>query len=130
MRNGYLEEWTAGWGQKEIAQYLLDLESQGKKIVVFTEGFFGTLPDGLQIYVNNHPNITVVGSSPYVGTVPEGIINSSPENERFLVLNKSRNHLSAGSLDTLTLVKEYSKPARLDGTQEVLQFYRYHLNSL
>lgn len=130
MHTGYLEEWTAGWGQKEVANYLIDLESKGEKIVVFTEGFFGTLPDGLQIYTNGHPNITVVGSNPYVGAVPEGLVNTSPDNARFLVINKSRNHLSAGSLDTLKLIKEFPKPARLDGTQEVLQFYRYQLNSL
>lgn len=130
MHTGYLEEWTSGWGQKEIANYFLDLESKGEKVVVFTEGFFGTLPDGLQIYTNNHPNITVVGSNPYVGQVPDGLINTDPKNQRFLVVNKSRNHLSAGSLDTLKLVQEYPKPPRLDGTQEVLQLYRYIPNSL
>ncbi|MFZ3069192.1 MAG: glycosyltransferase family 39 protein [Microgenomates group bacterium] len=130
MHTGYLEEWTAGWGQKEVANYLIDLESKGEKVVVFTEGFFGTLPDGLQIYTNGHPNITVVGSNPYVGAVPEGLIKTSPDNARFLVINKSRNHLNAGSLDTLKLIKEFPKPARLDGTQEALQFYRYQLNSL
>ncbi len=130
MRNGYLEEWTAGWGQKEIANYLIDLESKGEKVVVFTEGFFGTLPDGLQIYTNGHSNITIVGSNPYVGAIPEGLINSSHLNSRFLVLNKSRNHLNAGSLNNLTLIKEFPKPTRLDGTQEVLQFYRYQQGSL
>ncbi|HOX96127.1 MAG TPA: glycosyltransferase family 39 protein [Candidatus Woesebacteria bacterium] len=130
MRNGYLEEWTAGWGQKEIAIYFLDLESQGKKVVAFTEGFFGSLPDGIQIYTNGHKNITVVGSSPYVGSIPEGLANTSPENERFLIVNKSRNHLNAGALDALQLVKEYPKPARTDGSQEVLQLYLYLPNSL
>lgn len=130
MYSGYLQEWTAGWGQKEIAGYFIDLESKGEKVVAFTEGFFGTLPDGLQIYTEGHPNITIVGSSPTVGTIPEGLINTDPKNERFLVINKSRNHLNAGSLDTVKLIKEYPKPARPDGTQEVLQLYRYYLNSL
>lgn len=130
MHTGYLEDWTAGWGQKEVANYLIDLETKGEKIVVFTEGFFGTLPDGLQIYTNGHKNITIVGSNPYVGAIPEGLINSSPENSRFLILNKTRNHLNAGSLNNLTLIKEFPKPIRLDGTQEVLQFYRYQLGSL
>jgi hypothetical protein len=130
MYSGYLEEWTAGWGQKEIANYFIDLESKGDRIVAFTEGFFGTLPDGLQIYTNGHSNITIVGSSPNVGTVPEGLIKTDQKNQRFLVVNKSRNHLNAGSLDTLQLVKEYPKPIRPDGTQEVLQLYRYIHNSL
>jgi 4-amino-4-deoxy-L-arabinose transferase-like glycosyltransferase len=130
MYSGYLQEWTAGWGQKEIAEYFIDLESKGERVVAFTEGFFGTLPDGLQIYTNGHKNVTIVGSSPYVGTVPDGLIKTDPKNQRFLVVNKSRNHLNAGSLDTLQLAKEFPKPSRPDGTQEVLQLYRYIHNSL
>lgn len=125
MHNGYLEEWTAGWGQKEVASYLINLESKGEKIVIFTEGYFGTLPDGLQIYTEGHKNITVVGSSPRVNNIPEGLINTSPENKRFLVINKSRNFLQPSVLEKLKLIKEYPKPARLDGTQEALQFYEY-----
>jgi len=44
MRNGYLEEWTAGFGQKEIADYLIELEEQGNTIVVGTEGFLVPCP--------------------------------------------------------------------------------------
>jgi hypothetical protein len=130
MRNGYLEEWTAGWGQRDIANYFIDLESKGESVVAFTEGFFGTLPDGLQIYTEGHKNITIVGSSPNVAVIPEGLINTDPKNQRFLVVNKSRNRLNAGLLDELQLVKEYPKPARLDGSQEALQLYRYLPNSL
>jgi 4-amino-4-deoxy-L-arabinose transferase-like glycosyltransferase len=124
MRSGYLEEWTAGWGQKEIATYLIDEQSKGKKIVVFTEGFFGTLPDGIQIYTQNIPNITVTGSDPHNRVIPEGLLNTSLENQRFYVINSSRNHLSAEDLNKLVLVKEYPKPARLDGSHESLLFYR------
>jgi len=125
MHTGYLEEWTAGWGQKEVAQYLIDLESKGEKIVVFTEGYFGTLPDGLQIYTEGHKNIIVVGSSPKINNLPEGLVNTSPENKRFFVFNKSRNFLQPSVQEKLKLIKEYPKPARLDGTQEVLQFYEF-----
>ncbi len=125
MHNGYLEEWTAGWGQKEIANYLIDQESKGERVVAFTEGYFGTLPDGLQIYIEGHKNITIVGSSPKVNNLPDGLVNTSPENKRYLIINKSRNFLQPSSLEKLTLIKEYPKPARLDGTQEVLQFYEF-----
>ncbi|PIZ24647.1 hypothetical protein COY48_01810 [Candidatus Collierbacteria bacterium CG_4_10_14_0_8_um_filter_43_86] len=124
MRNGYFEEWTAGYGQKEVARYLIDEASKGKKIVVFTEGFFGTLPDGLQIYTEGNKNITIVGSTYYVSEIPSGLLNTSSDNLRFLVLNKSRNHLSAGDLSKLELIKEYPKMVRMDGTRESLQFLR------
>lgn len=124
MRSGYLEEWTAGWGQKEIAGYLINEQSQGKKIVVFTEGFFGTLPDGIQIYTQNIPNITIAGSDPHNEVLPPGLLNTSLNNERFYVINSSRNHLSINDLNKLKLIKEYPKPPRLDGSHESLLFYR------
>ncbi|KKT30720.1 MAG: Dolichyl-phosphate-mannose-mannosyltransferase family protein [Candidatus Collierbacteria bacterium GW2011_GWC2_44_18] len=134
MRNGYFEEWTAGYGQKEVARYLLEQERNlpngqaglpaGRQVVVFTEGFFGTLPDGLQIYTEGNTNITIVGSTYYVSEIPSGLLNTSSDNLRFLVINKSRNHLSAGDLSKLELIKEYPKMVRSDGTRESLQFFR------
>lgn len=126
MRSGYLEEWTAGTGQKEVASYLNSLTTNGAKIVIFTEGFFGTLPDGLQIYTQRNGNITVVGSSPFVSQLPQGLINTSPDNLRFLLINKSRNHLSSSDLNKLQLVKEYPKAVRPDGSREALLLYRYN----
>jgi len=125
MRNGYLEEWTAGWGQKEVAAYLIDQEAKGENVVVFTEGFFGTLPDGLQIYTNGHKNITIVGSNPTITIIPEGLVNTAPTNKRYFVINKSRNKMQPSIQERLRLIKEYPKPARIDGTQEALQFYEY-----
>lgn len=124
MRSGYLEEWTAGWGQKEVAGYLIAREAEGNKIVVFTEGFFGTLPDGLEIYLEGHKNITVVGSNPYVDQIPSGLLNTSTDNLRYFVINASRNHLKPEDQAKLELIKEYPKPLRPDGTHESLQFYR------
>jgi 4-amino-4-deoxy-L-arabinose transferase-like glycosyltransferase len=60
-RIGYFEEWTAGYGFSEISNYLVD-QSKTEKVVVGTEGFFGTLPDGLLIYLDKQ-NIPVIGSS-------------------------------------------------------------------
>ncbi len=130
MRNGYLEEWTAGWGNRQIADYLIGLESKGDKVVVFTEGFFGTMPDGIQIYTEGHKNIIIVGSNPDVRVIPDGLIKTSPDDQRFLVVNKSRNHLPASALKDLQLVMEFPKSPRLDGSQEVLEFYHYQPNSL
>lgn len=123
MRSGYLEEWTAGWGNKEITDYAIDLASKGERVVIFTEGYFGTMPDGLQIYTEGHKNITVVGSPPEVSRIPDGLLNSDKTNKNFLVVNKSRNHLNTADLSKLTLVKEFPKPVRKDGTRQVLQFF-------
>lgn len=125
MRSGYLQEWTAGYGQKEIARYLIDLENKGNKIVVFTEGYFGTLPDGLQIYTEGHKNITIVGSPPNVDRIPDAMLKTSKDNLIFLVVNKSRDHLSSSDLAKLTLVAQYPKAVRPDGSREYLQFWQF-----
>ena len=124
MRSGYLEEWAAGWGQKEVAQYLIELEKQGNRSIVFTEGFFGTLPDGLQIYTEGHKDIIIVGNPPITSHLPESLLNTSRENKIFLLVNKSRNQLPQSDLDKLTLIAEYPKTVRSDGTREYLQFWQ------
>jgi len=124
MRSGYFSEWTAGVGQKEVADYLIGQEARGNKIVVFTEGTFGTLPDGLQIYTEGHKNITIVGSTPNIYELPSGLVNTDKDNLRYYVLNASRNHLPVSDMAKLELIAEYPKMIRQDGTQESLLFYR------
>lgn len=124
MRSGYLEEWTAGWGNREVTNYFISLNKQGRKVVAFTEGYFGTMPDGLQIYTEGYPNINIVGSPPQVMNLPEGLLNSDKNNANFFVVNKSRNLLSSSNLNKLNLVQEFTKPQRPDGTQEVLQLFQ------
>ncbi|EKD53092.1 MAG: hypothetical protein ACD_61C00158G0003, partial [uncultured bacterium] len=124
MRSGYFSEWTAGFGQKEVAQYLLNEEAKGNSVVVFTEGTFGTLPDGLQIYTEGHKNITVVGSTPNIYEIPAGLLNTDKDNLRYYVLNASRNHLPASEMAKLELIAEYPKFTRADGTHESLLFFR------
>ena len=125
MRHGYLEEWTAGWGQKQVAQYLIHKVNQGKPLVVGTEGFFGTLPDGLQIYTEGYPNITVIGVGQPISVIPSSLANTSKDNEIYLVVNRSRNLLSDQDLKQLELVLSFDKPARPNLTQEALQLYRF-----
>ncbi len=126
MRSGYLEEWTAGWGQKEVAAYLIDRTQKGETIVIGTDGFFGTLPDGLQIYTARYPSITIIGGSPSITALPKSLTDSllDSKNTVYLVANKSRITLPPSELSRLELIKEFPKPTRLDGTHETLLFMR------
>lgn len=126
MRSGYLEEWTAGWGQKEIASYLIAKSAEGKKLIVGTDGYFGTLPDGLQIYTQGISNITVIGGSPAITAIPESLVNSLKDKNNlvYLVANASRVNLSPEDLSRLTLINRFDKPTRLNGTHESLLFYQ------
>ncbi|HWA52053.1 MAG TPA: glycosyltransferase family 39 protein [Patescibacteria group bacterium] len=89
-RSGYLEEWTAGQGIKEISFYLRSLPT-APQIVVGTEGFFGTLPDGLEMYLNNYPKVTVVGTGLNFTDVPEQLKAAFKAGDQtFFVVNTSR----------------------------------------
>ena len=124
MRHGYFQEWTAGYGQEDIAQYIKTKAQEGDSILIGTEGFFGTLPDGLQIYLQDVPNVTVIGLSYPVSEISQSLSSALEENLVYLVVNKSRNKLTPQHLERLELIDQYPKPPRPDGTREVLQFYQ------
>jgi len=105
---GYLEDWTAGWGIKETADYLKELP-RDKNIIVGTEGFFGTLPDGLQIYLEGEKKIVVIGTGYPIKTVPESLVNAKKAGDRvYLVVNKSRMEMEGR--EGLSLINKYEKP--------------------
>lgn len=125
MAHGYFQEWTAGFGQKEVAEYLKSRPASAK-ILVGTEGFFGSLPDGLQIYTEGRPNIVVIGLGHPVFSVSEKLTNALADNEVYLVVNQSRNRIPESERSRLELVSSFQKPPRPDGTREVLEFYQLH----
>ncbi|WKZ26024.1 MAG: glycosyltransferase family 39 protein [bacterium] len=132
-RSGYLEEWTAGQGIKEISEYLKNESSliDNQQIIVGTEGYFGTLPDGLQIYVNDHPNIVVIGVGVIITETPKSLKEAvEAGNKTYLVVNKSRFRADYEELGYKFIAK-YPKGLRLTdsdqyakyGPQEELLFF-------
>lgn len=108
-RMGYLEDWTAGYGLDEIAQFLINEASKGG-IVVGTEGRFGTLPDGLQIYLDKHSHtvssenqIAIIGGP---GEISPQLREAALKHPTFFVANKSR---FSKFVEGLVLLKEYPK---------------------
>lgn len=120
-RSGYLEEWTAGFGISEIAEFVRE-RAKTHKIVVGTEGFFGTLPDGLQIYLEGVPNVTVIGIGLPVDGPTRPLINSLVDSEVYVVANDSR--LTKDLDPRLELIKSFPKPTKPDGTRESLLLFR------
>ena len=106
-QNQYLTSWAAGYGIKEIAQYLKKDFEKDKKAYVATEGFFGTLPDGLQVYLDGFGNIEVFGIGQPIGKIHEDILQKAKEKPTFLVVNDTRFFADRIHLD---LIKEYPKP--------------------
>ena len=121
-RTGYLEEWTAGYGIKEAAEILQEEYRQDPeaKIVVGTEGFFGTLPDGLQIYLNDVPEITVIGVGIFIEEVHPSLKESKKAgNKTYLVVNNTRLKGDPEKLG-LELIGAYPKALRTEGTKEYI----------
>ena len=120
-RSGYLEEWSAGQGIRQIADYIEKLYLQNpKEIVVGTEGYFGTLPDGLQIYLNKYPEIIIIGVGLNFEKVSPSLLESYDYgNPTFFVANDSR-FKSDPAIYGLTKVAEYPKAIKPDGTYESL----------
>lgn len=122
MRTGYLEEWTSGYGINEVRDYIKEV-SKESHVNVGTEGYFGTLPDGLQIYFDKDPNVTVFGIGLSLLDVPEPLKESAAagEAQTFLVVNDSR--IGAKNSPLLELVLQVPKAKGKKG-QDSLLLYR------
>ncbi len=107
---GYLSDWTSGWGIKEAYEYLYQ-RSLVSNVIVGTEGAFGTLPDGLQIYANKVPHFTIIGQGLGFTKLSDGLVNAKNHgDEVYLLINKSRLKLDTIETDKLKLINSYSKP--------------------
>lgn len=116
----YLTSWSAGYGLKKIAFYLKENFGKENEVYIATEGYFGTLPDGLQIYLDGFGNIEVFGIGQPIGTIPEDLLEKASMRPTFLVVNDSRFLADRIHLD---LVAEYPKP-EFPFLQESLLFFK------
>ena len=121
---GYFEEWTAGYGLEEIARFLIK-EAERGTVAVGTEGYFGTLPDGLQIYLEEYIHravkgheIIVVGSN---GLISDDLRKLSLRYPVFFVSNRSR--LEPGP-ERVELIKEYVKDETVSRSQGVIRLFQ------
>jgi hypothetical protein len=124
-RAEYLEGWTAGQGISEITKYLKNevVNNPDSKIVVGTEGYFGTLPDGLQINFEKNPNVLVIGIGLELNKVPTQLIESKKfGNLTYLVANNERMNANYKDLN-LKLIATYPKAIRPDGSYQSLMLF-------
>lgn len=124
-RSGYLEEWTAGQGLKEVADFVRaeQLKNPGEKIVVGTEGYFGSMPDGLQIYLNDMKEINVYGVGIDIRTLPDELKQIFADGiKTYLVVNNVPGK-PVMNLQNLKEIARYPKAIKPDGTNESLVLY-------
>jgi len=125
-RSGYLEEWTAGTGIKDVSEYIkrVSRENSDTQIVVGTEGYFGTLPDGLLMYLQGTPRVVTIGIGLNIKEVPEPLVESRAfGNKTYLVINDSRLKIIDPESRGLRLIASFEKAKKPDGGQEHLLFF-------
>ena len=127
-RAGYLEEWTAGQGLKEVSRYLAK-EAKTRHVLVGSEGYFGTPFSALEMYLNGIQNIRVVGVGSWVDKVDIKLTQSLVDNDVYLVVNSSRFHIDKPEEVGLKLVASYPKAAPPSGEREYLLFFKLNAKS-
>lgn len=120
----YLEEWSAGFGNTEVTEYVLARRALSsidtQKFVLLTEGSFGTLPDGILMYFHKPGkarNIEIQGIGLDVKEIPSAYRQRAASDEVYYAVNSDR--LKLLSLDSVSLVFEVPRPGG-----KSLQLYR------
>jgi len=90
-REQYVNYWTAGWGVVETVDFISS-EAETKKVFVATEGTFGLMPFGLEIYLIKNPNITIKGYWPLNNAIPDEVKESSKSTPTYMVFYQP-NHV-------------------------------------
>lgn len=102
-RSQYLEEWSSGHGIKEVTALIEEL-AKTKKVAVATEGYFGTLPDGilLNLHNKNVENIYVEGIGQPIREIPNFFWQKADKFEvKLLVVNSHRLKMDLPESDLL-----------------------------
>lgn len=108
-RHQYLLEWSSGHGIKEVSDKLLK-ESKDQRILVATEGFFGTLPDGVLLYLHRKDvsNLLVEGVGvPVFGFSDELAAKAENFDQAWILVNSNRRGFK---LPNDNLIEEYCRP--------------------
>lgn len=88
----YLTEWSAGFGNRETAEYLKEMAHE-RPVSVATEGYFGTLPDGLSIYFDNsllNESVEIFGIGQPVVKLDQNVLKKAQTRDTFLLVNEYR----------------------------------------
>lgn len=123
----YFEEWSSGHGIIQAKEYIRSI-TQENEVLILTEGYFGTLPDGLLMYFDRDPlirNIEIHGiGQPIRGISPDTV--STDEDRIVLLLVNSHRLLIAPLPEYLDLLETYPRPS----TAPSLDLYRVKPNKI
>jgi hypothetical protein len=96
----YLTTWSAGFGTIEVRDYVAR-EALDHPVVVATEGYFGSLPDGLVMYFDKLPlpphHMDIFGIGQPINSLPLSVIDKAKTVDTYIVVNQDRLNLDPRS---------------------------------
>jgi|APSaa5957512622_1039677.scaffolds.fasta_scaffold06592_5 4-amino-4-deoxy-L-arabinose transferase-like glycosyltransferase len=107
----YLTEWSAGDGIKESTDLMLQ-ETKHNSLAVATEGYFGTLPDGVLMYLHKQDvtGLMVEGIGQPVREIPEEFTNKARLYEStWLLVNSHREKMDLQKNSPELLIQEFCR---------------------
>jgi 4-amino-4-deoxy-L-arabinose transferase-like glycosyltransferase len=108
----YITEWPAGGGVKESIKYFKEQAKKGP-IFIGTEGTFGLMPAGLDIYLGNNKNITTKGYWPVGEEVPKEVLENAKKMPTYFIFYQPcpSCEYSGDAPDTwpVTLISKFKK---------------------
>ncbi len=110
-KHQYLMEWSSGYGIPEVRDYIKEQVRNGKTVTIGTEGYFGTLPDGLSVYFDKPEyagKVYIRGVGQPLTSIPDVLIESAKKQDTYLVVNQNRFLVS--DPEKYTILFAYEKP--------------------
>lgn len=113
----YVSGWAAGRGVKEISDWLVNhAKETSSELDVFTEGTFGLLPHGLELYTSpRSTHVRISGLYPIMAVPPLSVRQNAEVNpETYFVLNNTQvKDLPPNSIEILSFKKADDSYIRL-----------------
>ncbi|MFC1653741.1 ArnT family glycosyltransferase [Patescibacteria group bacterium] len=116
-RKQYLEDWSSGHGIPNVRDFVSERIKE-TKVVVATEGFFGTLPDGLIMYFDKSEhinNLEMYGIGLPINGVSQDLREKTKDAEVYIVGNSHRVDLSTSQ--NVQKIGEYERPNKAPSLQ-------------
>jgi 4-amino-4-deoxy-L-arabinose transferase-like glycosyltransferase len=108
-KDQYLRDWSSGIGIKEASEFFLQ-QSQKGKVKVLSEGYFGTLPDGLFVIMGkdlNGAQLEIIGVGD--NNSPNYLKEKQKAEVDFLYYIGNQNRVNVVTTSDLKLLKSYEK---------------------
>ena len=106
---GYVNGWSAGNGTKQIADWAVArIHETGRPMTIYTEGTFGILPEGLELYTDGRvQGLSIIGIYP-INEIPPKVASAHAKTdpETYFILNNTVPKSVPASLE---LVASYPK---------------------